>query len=107
MREVMDACEVADIPLYGTDFLCRALAILYCYGGGPGGEFFRAPVGYAVSIKGEQMMDTAVREKDWETIKKFRHYVTELQADDASWLERTLERLNIPPQAISYKECLK
>lgn len=101
------ACEAAEIPIYGTDFLCRTLAILHCYGGGPGSEHFRAPVGHAVAMKAGAMLDDAIRQKNWAIVKKFRDYVHELQTDNASWLEMTLDKLNIPAKEIKFSECVQ
>ncbi len=103
--ELMAAAEAAGIPIYGTDFLCRTLAILYCYGGGPGSEYFRAPVGMAVVRKASDMLEKAVEENDWSIIETYRSYVRQLQENQAPWLEKTLDRLNIPPKEIKYQEC--
>lgn len=105
MQELMDACAAAEIPLYGDDFLCRTLAIIFCYGGGPGGEYFRTPVGKAVVAKAAAMLEKAVRDKDRDKLGLFRTYVRELREDRAPWLKKTLYRLNIPAEEISFKEC--
>lgn len=107
VKQMLAACEAAEITIYGTDFLCRALAILHCYGGGPGGEHFRAPVGYAVCKKAEKMLEEAVMKKDWPLIEKLRAYVKQLQADAAPWLPRTLDKLNIPAKEIEFSECIQ
>lgn len=80
---------------------------MYCYGGGPCGEHFRAPVGHAVSMKAGVMLEKAVLEKDWEIVKLYRQYVQELQENRADWLEMTLNRLNIPAKEIRFSECLQ
>jgi len=100
------AAQAAGFALYGQDFLCRAMAILYCYGGGPGGEYFRTPLGQHVAGKAAETLDLAVSKKDWKVIKLFRKYVHELQCNRAAWLSRTLDRLNIPENVIKHKECL-
>lgn len=107
MNELFAACEAAGLPIYGTDFLCRALAILHCYGGGPGGEYFRAPVSYAAAMKAGKMLEEAVMKKNWPVIEKLHGYVRELQANNADWLERTLDKLNIPAKAIKFSECVQ
>ena len=107
MDQLFAACEAADIPIYGTDFLCRTLAILHCYGGGPGAESFRGPVGHAVAMKAGAMLDEAIQKKDWPILEKFRAYVRELQTDRAPWLARTLDKLNIPAKEIRFCECVQ
>lgn len=107
MTALLAACDQAGIPIYGPDFLCRTLAILHCYGGGPESEHFRAPVGHAVAMRAGAMLDDAIRRRDFAFIKKFQNYVKELQADKAPWLERTLEKLNIPANEIKFKECIR
>lgn len=107
MNELFTACEAAEIPVYRTDFLCRVLAILYCYGGGPGSEHFRAPVGHFAAMKAGAMLDEAIRQKKWYIVKKFQTYVKELQANNAIWLKRTLDKLNIPVNEIKFSECLQ
>lgn len=104
---LIETCEQAEIPIYGPDFLCRTLAILHCYGGGPGSEHFRAPVGHAVAMRAGAMLDAAIRRKDFATVKKFQNYVRQLQANDAPWLERTLDKLNIPAKEIKFSECVQ
>lgn len=105
IEKLMKTAEAAGIPLYGRDFMARTLAILYCYGGGPGGERFRAPLAFAVAKKAGAELDRAVIDKDWEFVGKFREYVRDLRANDAPWLEKTLYRLNIPAKEIIRKEC--
>lgn len=107
MSALLAACELAEIPIYEPDFLCRTLAILHCYGGGPGSEHFRAPVGYVVAMKASKMLDEAIRRRNFAIVKKFQSYVRELQANDAPWLERTLDKLNIPPKEIKFGECIQ
>ena len=107
MNELLSACDAAEIPIYGTDFLCRTLAILHCYGGGPGGENFRAPLGHAVAMKAGAMLDAAILKKDWSIVKKFQGYVRELQYNKASWLDETLDKLNISPKEITFSECVQ
>lgn len=107
MNQLMAACDAAEIPFCGTDFLCRALAVVHCYGGGPGGEYFRAPGANAVAMKAGRMLEEAVLKRDWSVVEKIQEYVRDLQADDAPWLEKTLERLNIPAKDIKFSECLQ
>lgn len=107
MGQLTAACESAGVPIYGTSFLCKTLAILYCYGGGPGGEYFRAPVGYAVAMKGQKMLEEAILQKNWAIVRLYRNYVRELQSDHADWLQGTLERLNIPVNKIRFSECVQ
>lgn len=107
INELTEACEAGGIPLYGTDFLCRTLAVLYCYGGGPGGEYFRAPLGMAVLGKARSMLEQAVLEKDRAIVELFRQYVRELRQDNAPWLPQTLDKLNIPRAAVKYSECVR
>lgn len=105
--EFVSACESAEIPIYGTDFLCRALAVLYCYGGGPGSEHFRAPFQHSLVMRAGKILNRAVMGKDWAVVEKYRKYVRELQADNADWLERTLDRMNIPAKDIKFSECVQ
>lgn len=107
MNELLAACEAAEIPIYGEDFLCRVLAILHCYGGGPGSEYFRAGAAYAAAMKAGNMLEEAVMQKNWDIVGSFRAYVRELQADNAPWLNRTLDKLNIPAKEIKFQECVQ
>lgn len=106
MNELFAAGEAAEMPIYGNDFLYRTLAIVYCYGGGPGGEYFCGRVGHAVAMKAGAMFEEAIRQKNWKIVRKFQSYVRELQTDNAPWLEMTLDKLNIPVQAIKFCECV-
>ena len=101
------AAEAAGFRIWGADFLCRALAIIYCYGGGPGGEHFRTPLGHTVAMKAGELLDESIRKRNFEVVKKFRGYVHELQQNNASWLEMTLDRLNIPASEIKFSECVQ
>lgn len=107
LEQLQEVCDAAEVPIYGEDFLCRALAVIHCYGGGPGGEFLRAGVGHHVAMKAGSMLEQAVLEKNWKIIKTFQAYVSDLQNDRAFWLEKTLERLTIPAGVIKFQECLQ
>lgn len=105
INQYEEAANSCGLKIYGHDFLCRAMAILYCYGGGPGGEYFRTPLGQHIACRASEIIESAVSKKDWNIIKLFQRYVHELQINQASWLNETLFKLNIPENVISYREC--
>lgn len=110
-KSMIEQCDLAaqscGLVIHDRDFLCRVMAIIYCYGGGPGGEFLRTPLGQMITLKAARLIEDAVRNRDWEIVKLFRFYVKELQANNAEWLDRTLERMNIPPRVIKFSECVQ
>lgn len=97
-REIVATAESAGIQMYGRDFLCRTLAIVYVYGCE---DFVVSPVAYTAAMKGQELLEKTVNENDWKTLKLIQDYIKAVeQKDDPDWLESTLWKLNISPKSI-------
>jgi hypothetical protein len=92
LRQIVDAAESAEFSIYGPDLLCRALAVIYHFGGE---DFVFKPALKLIAAKGQALMVKAHAEKDIEILRKFQGYAKQVEMCQADWLEPFCHRFNI------------
>lgn len=103
--QLRKAGQAAGLSIVSKDLALRAMAIIWCYGGGPGGEAFRSGYAGLAAKTGAELLEKIHAENDTEAIHRLRVYVKELRENRAAWFIPTLEKLGIR-ERFPFTECI-